>query len=129
MYVLVCGALPFDGSTLQSLRDRVLSGRFRIPYFMSTDCESLIRKMLVLEPTKRYTIPQIKRHRWLANTMDNVRTVLPSISPSLQEPNEQILRFMLSLGIDIIRTREVIFFYYLNYQITGKQYALNFWSG
>jgi len=36
LYVLVCGALPFDGSTLQSLRDRVLSGRFRIPYFMST---------------------------------------------------------------------------------------------
>ena len=35
LYVLVCGALPFDGSTLHSLRDRVLSGRFRIPYFMS----------------------------------------------------------------------------------------------
>lgn len=34
--MLVCGALPFDGSTLQSLRDRVLSGRFRIPFFMST---------------------------------------------------------------------------------------------
>lgn len=36
LYVLVCGALPFDGPTLPELRDRVLSGRFRIPYFMST---------------------------------------------------------------------------------------------
>ena len=36
LYVLVCGALPFDGSTLQSLRSRVLDGRFRIPFFMST---------------------------------------------------------------------------------------------
>ena len=36
LYVLVCGALPFDGSTLQSLRARVLDGRFRIPFFMST---------------------------------------------------------------------------------------------
>ena len=35
LYVLVCGALPFDGGTLQILRDRVLAGRFRIPYFMS----------------------------------------------------------------------------------------------
>ena len=35
LYVLVCGALPFDGSTLHSLRDRVLAGRFRIPFFMS----------------------------------------------------------------------------------------------
>lgn len=36
LYVLVCGALPFDGHNLQALRDRVLSGRFRIPFFMST---------------------------------------------------------------------------------------------
>lgn len=36
LYVLVCGALPFDGNTLQNLRARVLSGKFRIPFFMST---------------------------------------------------------------------------------------------
>merc|ERR1719342_707740 len=56
LYVLVCGALPFDGASLQSLRDRVLSGRFRIPFFMSSDCESLIRRILVLDPQKRIFI-------------------------------------------------------------------------
>lgn len=35
LYVLVCGALPFDGSTLQCMRNRVMAGKFRIPYFMS----------------------------------------------------------------------------------------------
>lgn len=35
LYVLVCGALPFDGPTLPVLRQRVLEGRFRIPYFMT----------------------------------------------------------------------------------------------
>ncbi|MGH0165347.1 UNVERIFIED_CONTAM: hypothetical protein FKN15_069106 [Acipenser sinensis] len=35
LYVLVCGALPFDGPSLPVLRRRVLEGRFRIPYFMS----------------------------------------------------------------------------------------------
>ena len=34
--MLVCGALPFEGATVQTLRERVLSGRFRIPFFMST---------------------------------------------------------------------------------------------
>lgn len=33
--MLVCGALPFDGPTLPVLRQRVLEGRFRIPYFMT----------------------------------------------------------------------------------------------
>ena len=35
LYVMVCGALPFDGNNLQHLRARVLAGRFRIPYYMS----------------------------------------------------------------------------------------------
>lgn len=35
MYVLVCGTLPFDGVTLQALRENVISGMFRIPFFMS----------------------------------------------------------------------------------------------
>lgn len=35
LYVLVSGALPFDGKNLQDLRDRVLEGNFRVPYFMS----------------------------------------------------------------------------------------------
>lgn len=35
LYVLVCGALPFDGPTMQLLRSVVISGKFRIPYFMS----------------------------------------------------------------------------------------------
>ncbi|CAH2090355.1 unnamed protein product [Euphydryas editha] len=112
LYVLVCGALPFDGSTLQSLRDRVLSGRFRIPYFMSEDCESLIRKMLVLEPMKRYTIEQIKKHRWMAAEPYTVPAVTDPIrSPAhvahhTQEPNEQVLRLMQSLGIDPVKTKE-----------------------
>ena len=36
LYVMVCGALPFDACSLHALRDRVLSGRFRIPFFMSS---------------------------------------------------------------------------------------------
>lgn len=104
LYVLVCGALPFDGSSLHTLRDRVLSGRFRIPYFMSSDCESLIRKMLVLDPTKRYTVEQIKRHRWMS---EEAPRLLPSTGDHKQaEPNEQILRLMQSLGIESQQTRE-----------------------
>ncbi|XP_063696373.1 serine/threonine-protein kinase SIK2 isoform X2 [Culicoides brevitarsis] len=105
LYVLVCGALPFDGSTLQSLRDRVLSGRFRIPFFMSTDCESLIRKMLVLEPKKRYTIEQIKHHRWMmAEVLESPVIRTPSSNAvggtAGMEPNEVVLKIMANMSID-----------------------------
>lgn len=75
--------------------------------------------MLVLEPTKRYTIPQIKRHRWMAGSADTICSmIITRSSSSIQEPNEQILRLMHSLGIDITRTREVyLFINYIMYYI------------
>ncbi|XP_036921451.1 serine/threonine-protein kinase SIK2 isoform X2 [Sturnira hondurensis] len=110
LYVLVCGALPFDGPTLPILRQRVLEGRFRIPYFMSEDCEHLIRRMLVLDPSKRLTIAQIKEHKWMVIEVPVQRPVLYSQGqenePSIGEFNEQVLRLMHSLGIDQQKTIE-----------------------
>ncbi|XP_060642926.2 serine/threonine-protein kinase SIK2 [Anolis sagrei] len=110
LYVLVCGALPFDGPTLPILRQRVLEGRFRIPYFMSEECEHLIRRMLVLDPSKRLTIAQIKEHKWMLVEVPVQRSVLyppgQENEPSLGEYNEQVLRLMHSLGIDQQKTIE-----------------------
>ncbi|XP_075377183.1 serine/threonine-protein kinase SIK2 isoform X3 [Mycteria americana] len=110
LYVLVCGALPFDGPTLPTLRQRVLEGRFRIPYFMSEECEHLIRRMLVLDPSKRLTIAQIKEHKWMLIEVPAQRPTLyppgEENEPSLGEYNEQVLRLMHSLGIDQQKTIE-----------------------
>ncbi|XP_035828529.1 maternal protein pumilio [Aplysia californica] len=112
LYVLVCGALPFDGPNLQVLRDRVLSGRFRIPYFMSSECEHLIRRMLVLEPSKRYSMTQIRSHRWMQIDGGYPRSAPPSpivgYNAKVGEFNEQILRIMQSLGIDQKKTMEAL---------------------
>jgi len=56
LYTLVSGSLPFDGSTLRELRERVLRGKYRIPFYMSTDCENLLKKFLVLNPAKRASL-------------------------------------------------------------------------
>ncbi|NXX48589.1 SIK2 kinase, partial [Tricholaema leucomelas] len=110
LYVLVCGALPFDGPTLPILRQRVLEGRFRIPYFMSEECEHLIRRMLVLDPSKRLTIAQIKEHKWMLVEVPAQRPILyppgEENEPSIGEYNEQVLRLMHSLGIDQQKTIE-----------------------
>ena len=69
--------------------------------------------MLVLEPSKRFSIEQIKKHHWMQ--MDGGA---PSKTPSspvmgckakLGEYNDQILRLMQSLGINQQNTVEVRF--------------------
>lgn len=76
--------------------------------FLFTDCESLIRKMLVLDPTRRFTIEQIKRHRWM--TVEDSPVIknppLNSGGTACFEPNDTILRIMQGIGIDSQKTRK-----------------------
>ncbi|XP_078212611.1 serine/threonine-protein kinase MARK1 isoform X13 [Callithrix jacchus] len=65
LYTLVSGSLPFDGQNLKELRERVLRGKYRIPFYMSTDCENLLKKLLVLNPIKRGSLEQIMKDRWM----------------------------------------------------------------
>ncbi|XP_045904345.1 serine/threonine-protein kinase MARK1-like isoform X5 [Micropterus dolomieu] len=50
---------------LKELRERVLRGKYRIPFYMSTDCENLLKKLLVLNPGKRGSLQQIMKDRWM----------------------------------------------------------------
>ncbi|KAI1903860.1 hypothetical protein AGOR_G00031570 [Albula goreensis] len=111
LYVLVCGALPFDGSTLQNLRARVLSGKFRIPFFMSTDCEYLIRHMLVLEPSRRLSMEQICKNKWMKQgdpDPEFERLIAEceqvKVEREVELINEQVLIAMADMGLDRERT-------------------------
>uniref|UniRef100_A0AAZ3P614 non-specific serine/threonine protein kinase n=1 Tax=Oncorhynchus tshawytscha TaxID=74940 RepID=A0AAZ3P614_ONCTS len=112
LYVLVCGSLPFDGPSLPALRQRVTEGRFRIPFYMSQDCENLIRKMLVVDPTKRISMAQIKQHRWMLadptapNQTLSMALPLTDYNSNLGDYSEPVLGIMQSLGIDRQRTIE-----------------------
>lgn len=141
LYVLVCGSLPFDAPSLPALRQRVTEGRFRIPFFMSqgpylpfmksktelhrisrahrisfiflltADCENLIRKMLVVDPSKRISVAQIKQHRWMLADPSAARQTLShsltEYNSNLGDYSEPVLGIMNTLGIDRQRTIEV----------------------
>lgn len=65
LYTLVAGTLPFDGNNLKELRERVLRGKYRVPFYMSTDCENLLKKFLVLNPQKRASLETIMKDKWM----------------------------------------------------------------
>uniref|UniRef100_A0A671S978 MAP/microtubule affinity-regulating kinase 3 n=1 Tax=Sinocyclocheilus anshuiensis TaxID=1608454 RepID=A0A671S978_9TELE len=80
LYTLVSGSLPFDGQNLKELRERVLRGKYRIPFYMSTDCENLLKKFLILNPTKRGSLEQIMKDRWM-NVGHEDNELKPYIEP------------------------------------------------
>ncbi|XP_058837271.1 serine/threonine-protein kinase MARK1-like isoform X13 [Topomyia yanbarensis] len=80
LYTLVSGSLPFDGATLRELRERVLRGKYRIPFYMSTDCENLLKKFLVLNPAKRASLESIMKDKWMNMGYDEDE-LIPYVEP------------------------------------------------
>lgn len=85
------------------------------------ECEHLIRHMLVKDPYQRYTIDQIKKHKWLQG-VELPSVGKPSSMPLTEdckksdqhessdaEYNEQAINLMQGLGIDIEKTKAVSF--------------------
>ncbi|XP_078090181.1 MAP/microtubule affinity-regulating kinase 3a isoform X13 [Mustelus asterias] len=103
LYTLVSGSLPFDGQNLKELRERVLRGKYRIPFYMSTDCENLLKRFLVLNPSKRGTLEQIMKDRWI-NAGHDDDELRPFVEPDLDITDSKRIDIMVGMGY----TREEI---------------------
>jgi len=99
LYVLVTGGLPFDGDSIQEVKQNVLRGRFRVPYFVSHECEHLIRSMLSLEPEKRPSVESVLSHSWM--TGDQLYAEKQSLDQHNNNRglNRNILTLMENIGI------------------------------
>ncbi|CAG0889532.1 unnamed protein product [Cyprideis torosa] len=97
LYTLVSGSLPFDGSNLKELRERVLRGKYRIPFYMSTDCENLLRKFLVLNPAKRASLEQIMKDKWM-NIMYEEDELKPYMEPDPDFNDPRRIDILVGMG-------------------------------
>ncbi|XP_034532239.1 serine/threonine-protein kinase MARK2 isoform X27 [Notolabrus celidotus] len=100
LYTLVSGSLPFDGQNLKELRERVLRGKYRIPFYMSTDCENLLKKFLILNPSKRGSLEQIMRDRWM-NVGYEEEELKPYIEPMPDYKDPRRTDVMLQMGFSL----------------------------
>ncbi|XP_061596647.1 MAP/microtubule affinity-regulating kinase 4 isoform X1 [Cololabis saira] len=97
LYTLVSGSLPFDGQNLKELRERVLRGKYRVPFYMSTDCEGILRRFLVLNPTKRCTLEQVMKDKWINSGYEG-EDLKPHIEPVEDYSDPARIEVMVGMG-------------------------------
>ncbi|KAM8834394.1 MAP/microtubule affinity-regulating kinase 3a isoform 20-T21 [Synchiropus picturatus] len=105
LYTLVSGSLPFDGQNLKELRERVLRGKYRIPFYMSTDCENLLKRFLVLNPSKRGTLEQIMKDRWI-NAGFEEDELKPYVEPEMDITDQKRIDVMVGMGYNLDEIQE-----------------------
>merc|ERR1719487_545156 len=64
LYALLCGTLPFDDESIPNLFKKIKSGMYSLPSHLSQLARDLIPRMLVVDPMKRVTVPEVRAHAW-----------------------------------------------------------------
>jgi len=64
LYALICGHLPFEDPETSKLYKKIMSGDYKVPKHVSSEAKDLIKNILNTDPTKRYTIEEIRKHSW-----------------------------------------------------------------
>jgi calcium/calmodulin-dependent protein kinase I len=87
LYVLLCGFCPFFDECTPALFASITSGNYSFPspYWddISDDAKDLVRNLLVVDPTKRYTPDQALAHRWLVNNQSD--SVNPNVTENMKK--------------------------------------------
>ncbi|CDH55065.1 serine threonine protein kinase [Lichtheimia corymbifera JMRC:FSU:9682] len=72
LYVLVCGRVPFDDTSLPALHAKIKAGRVDgYPDHLSKDCVDLLTRVLVVDPKRRATLSQVINHPWMNKGYDD----------------------------------------------------------
>ena len=92
LFAMLCGYLPFEDKINDILFDKILECKIEFPEYLSEEAIDLINKILVVDPEKRITIPEIKRHNFFLKgkkLFDEIFTI-KEVDPN---DNEKMISF------------------------------------
>ncbi|WVZ06019.1 hypothetical protein V8G54_019365 [Vigna mungo] len=101
LYALLCGTLPFDDENIPNLFKKIKGGIYTLPSHLSPSARDLIPGMLVVDPMRRMTIPEIRQHPWFQARLPRYLAVPPP--DTLQQAkkiDEEILQEVVKMGFD-----------------------------
>ncbi|KAI9259868.1 kinase-like domain-containing protein [Sporodiniella umbellata] len=99
LYVLVCGRVPFDDTSLPALHQKIKEGQVEYPDHLSKECIDLLSKILVVNPAKRGTMSFVINHPWINRGYDDmISNHLPHRHP-LHDIDQQVVQGMQGFGL------------------------------
>ncbi|KAK9069830.1 hypothetical protein SSX86_010226 [Deinandra increscens subsp. villosa] len=66
LYALLAGCLPFRDDNVMNMYKKIFKGEYEFPPWFSGEARRLISKLLVVDPSKRITIPAVMRSPWFS---------------------------------------------------------------
>ena len=101
LYLMLCKTFPFNDKNNSKLYQKILSGKFNLPSYLSNEAKDLLSKLLKVNPSERIKLNEIKKHPWfnLINVKKNYLFGI-DINKTIMPLDEDIIKEMKMFGID-----------------------------
>jgi len=66
LFLLLSGELPFMNEDMNKLYEEIKTMKIRYPKEIKGDAKELLKKLLERDPIKRWSLEQVKTHKWFA---------------------------------------------------------------
>lgn len=101
LYALLCGSLPFDDENIPNLFKKIKGGIYTLPGHLSLGARDLIHRMLVVDPMKRVTIPEIRQHNWFQAKLPRYLAVPPpNAAEQAKQVDEDMVQLVVKMGFE-----------------------------
>ncbi|KAF9543538.1 kinase-like protein [Agrocybe pediades] len=100
LYVMLCGNLPFEDEEVQMLFAKINLGN--LPSYLSSEAKDLITSMLVVDPLKRITVPEIIKHPFFTTNLPRYLTSLPPPPGSVLRASSALVGLPKQLDFEMI---------------------------
>ncbi|XP_050286810.1 CBL-interacting serine/threonine-protein kinase 5-like [Quercus robur] len=87
LFVLLAGYLPFQAENVMKMYRKVFKAEYDFPQWFSTDAKRLISELLVSDPEKRISIPEIMQNPWFQKGFS--KPIAISIPEPVGETNDK----------------------------------------
>lgn len=87
LFVLLAGYLPFQAENVMKMYRKVFKAEYDFPPWFSTDAKRLISELLVSDPEKRISIPEIMQNPWFQKGFS--KPIAISIPEPVGETNDK----------------------------------------
>lgn len=99
LYSFLCGCLPFDSDSIVELFALIKSGNYWLPSSLPAPARNLISRMLTVDPMKRISVPDVRRHTWFQEGLPEYLRRAPNRTDYLEQVvDEETVDYIMALA-------------------------------
>jgi len=93
LFAMLCGYLPFENNNTLALYKKILHADYTVLDCISSEAKDLLQNILRTDPKVRYTISDIRKHKWMCKSHNNLLRTEISIMPLNEHVIEMLKRY------------------------------------